>query len=233
MNMPAKYIDIHSHRPAAGRGTLTIQSLYRDFERRHPAGYYSLGLHPWYLHDAERLLGELEAQLAYPEVRAVGECGLDRTCPTDMRLQQKVFARQIRLANDCRKPLVIHCVRAFPETLAMLKEAEVPAVFHGFNKKQAIADDILAQGHYLSFGAALLRPGAAAQALARTPAGAFFLETDDSAGAGIEEIYRAAGHIRKTGEDALILQLQKNFQSIFGRGQPVQPRKLTGTGDQE
>lgn len=97
----------------------------------------------------------------------------------------------------------------------MLQDAEVPVVFHGFNNRASLAVQVLNQGHYLSFGGALLRENATAAAvLADTPADRFLLETDDQPGLDIREIYREASFIRKTGEDVIILQLQKNFQNV-------------------
>lgn len=212
--LPA-YIDMHTHQHNPDLGVLAVVNKYAQFDQLETARRYSLGLHPWYLEQATTQLEQLGAHISKPQVLALGECGLDRLCKTDMGLQKEVFARQIRLANEQRKPLVIHCVKAFPEALSMLQDAAVPVVFHGFNNKAAQAEAVLKAGHSLSFGAALLRPGAiAAQVLAFVPADRFLLETDDKSNLDIREIYRAASFIRKTGEDVIILQLQKNFQKV-------------------
>ena len=47
------------------------------------------------------------AKLAAAECVAVGECGLDETAG-DMELQEKVFKRQILIAHQLKKPLVLH-----------------------------------------------------------------------------------------------------------------------------
>lgn len=210
------YINIHTHLDQAAPGVFALLNKYENFDRLEKEKTYSIGLHPWYITDADLQLQQLEFQISAPEVWAVGECGLDALCTTDMALQKKVFARQVQLANQYRKPLIIHCVRAFPETLSLLKEAVVPVIFHGFNNKQSLAESILTQGYYLSFGKALLQPASVAAAvLATVPADRFFLETDDAQGIAIKEIYDTASFIRKTAEDAIILQLQKNFQKVL------------------
>ena len=209
------YINIHSHYQTQDDDILTLVSRYEHFERQDKTQQYSLGIHPWYIRDAATQIEQLTAHIGDPQVLALGECGLDRLCTTDWRVQVKVFAQQIALANQYRKPLVIHCVKAFPETLSMLQDAEVPVVFHGFNNRASLAVQVLNQGHYLSFGGALLRENATAAAvLADTPDDRFLLETDDQPGLDIREIYRKASFIRKTGEDVIILQLQKNFQNV-------------------
>lgn len=209
------YINIHSHHEAADPEVLTLVSRYAHFDQRDAKQRYSLGIHPWYISDAPVQLEQLATHLGDAGVLALGECGLDRLCTTDWGLQRKTFARQIALANQYRKPLVIHCVKAFPEVLSLLQDARVPVVFHGFNNRPSLAAEVLSRGHYLSFGAALLREDAAAAGvLATVPADRFLLETDDRQDLDIREIYRKASIIRKTGEDVIILQLQKNFQKV-------------------
>ena len=50
---------------------------------------------------------------------AVGECGLDRT-GGDMELQEKVLKRQILLAHQLKKPLVLHLRGKTPRTTSAL-----------------------------------------------------------------------------------------------------------------
>lgn len=210
------YIDIHSHNESSDPQVLVVQNKYADFDVLETAKWYSIGIHPWYIDEPDKQLQQLVSHINNPTVLAIGECGLDTLCKTDMVLQKRVFARQIELANQYRKPLIIHCVKAFPETLSMLKDAEVPVIFHGFNKKQSLAEEILGRGYYLSFGAPLLHTDSpAALVFASLSADRFFLETDDKTGLDIREIYNAASIIRKTGKDAIILQLQKNFQKVL------------------
>lgn len=198
---------------------LFITNGYHAFEKAEGGGLCSLGLHPWYItpDGIEHELVQIEKYASLPNVVAIGECGLDKLTNTDWSLQEDVFRRQITLANKLHKPLIIHCVRAYDEVLLLLKQEQVavPVVFHGFNKNVQIAQRILAQGYYLSFGAALLNDQSPAiMAIQVCPEDRFFLETDD-ADIAIGQIYEKATDIRKTGEDALILQLQKNFQAVF------------------
>ncbi len=216
MNHLPDYIDIHTHQPQHDPAVRAVHSKYENFDRLEQGNHYSLGIHPWYIADAAVQLHQLALAIGNTAVLAIGECGLDYYCKTDRALQQEVFTWQIQLANQYRKPLIIHCVKAFPETLSMLQAATVPVVFHGFHKKQSVARDILNQGYYLSFGATLLHADPlTASVFASVPDDRFLLETDDRAGLDIREIYKAASFIRKTGKEAIILQLQKNFQKVL------------------
>lgn len=179
----------------------------------------SLGLHPWYLQPEglQTQLGELGKWAALPNVIAIGECGLDKLTNTDWDLQVNAFAAQIALANELKKPLIIHCVKAYEEVLLLLKDkwVAVPVIFHGFNKNPRLAEQIIKSGYYLSFGAALLQPGSgAAKTIVNLPADRFFLETDDVP-ITIQQVYETCALLLKTQTDALILQLHKNYQAVF------------------
>ena len=213
-----RYIDIHTHHPAAApTGDLAVVNLYDDFARTTHGYPCSAGLHPWYLQNHETAFRGLEAIATLPNVLAVGECGLDARCNTGMQLQHAVFLKQVVLAGKVGKPLIIHCVRAFDALTHLLRDANpiVPLIIHGFNKNSRVADLLLAQGCCLSFGAAIANPNSpAAQALATIPANRFFLETDD-APVTISEVYNMAAAIRKTSAEDIILQVQNNFKTAF------------------
>lgn len=213
-----QYINLHTHQPAdpLPDDLLEIVNLHDHFERAGPGRLYSVGIHPWYITDVAKQLTEITDFAAQNKVAAIGECGLDNVCNTRRDLQLAAFEQQVALANTLGKPLIIHCVRAYTEVLSVLSNARVPAVFHGFNKKPALASGILRAGHYLSFGAALRDQSQVRQVLAAIPADRFFLETDDAA-INISEVYQAAADIRKTGMDALILQLNGNYKKVFGQ----------------
>ncbi|OSZ78639.1 hypothetical protein CAP35_10430 [Chitinophagaceae bacterium IBVUCB1] len=209
-----QYIDIHTHKKKEDDNTI-ITSLYAGYEDAVNLPYCSIGIHPWYAdgYDMDRLT----RYAALPNVVAIGECGLDKLTTTDWQLQEKLFRLQIALANELRKPLIIHCVRAYDEVLQILKQAsvQVPVVFHGYNKNEQIAQRILQVGYYLSFGAAIISDSSAVQqVLTNCPANRLFLETDD-APVSIKSIYEKAASLRKTDTDSLILQLQKNLHTVF------------------
>ncbi len=214
--MPVRYIDIHTHQSAHEKEALSVLNRYGNFDRPEGDPYCSMGLHPWYLTDLAQQLISLKQYSQHPEVLAIGECGLDALCNTPQSLQEEAFRQQIAWANELRKPLIIHCVRAYHKTLELLRKATVPVIFHGFNRKASLATTLLEQGYHLSFGKALLNAlGGLQVTFAGIPGDRFFLETDD-APMSIGEVYKTAARIRKTEEDVLILQLQNNFKTVFG-----------------
>ena len=103
-------IDIHTHRPTSA---VTIT-----------AG----GLHPW-----QAATGVIPSEAEILSADAVGEIGLDKACEVDFEQQRAVFEAQLRLAEQHKKPVVVHCVRAFEEVISALEKFTLKAViFHGF-----------------------------------------------------------------------------------------------------
>jgi TatD DNase family protein len=174
--------------------------VHEHFDKLYPQSNYSTGIHPWYIDAANSnwQLDRMKIASQASNVLAIGECGLDRLCSVDFRLQEKVFIEQIAWANEIAKPLIIHCVKAHREALALLKEHNrtVPVIFHGFNNNEDIASSIIQSRCYLSFGKSLFNPN-----LEKVFAGIFnerlFLETDDSDHT-IESIYAQAARIKNS-----------------------------------
>ena len=132
-------------------------------------------------------------------------------------MQKNYFAKQIQLANEIKKPLLIHCVKSYAEVLQILKEnkVSVPVVFHGFNKNAEQAEQIINQGYFLSFGKYLLDERGK-EVFKLLPLEKIFLETDDSP-VEIETIYKSAALAKQM--DVLILkqQIEKNAKLVFGK----------------
>lgn len=212
------YLDIHTHnKPRPGQHA--ILNVLKDFGTIPESGWYSAGLHPWYLNGqtAAESLQQLEIALHKSNVLAVGECGLDKVCDTDYQLQQQCFHQQVLFANTNNKPLILHCVKAFEDVLRILKEAKatVPVIFHGYHKSAELALQLTKAGYYLSFGKHLFQPATAA-VFETIPINHVFLETDASLHS-IEHIYKLAAAIRQTAPDVLEEQIAANAAKLFGK----------------
>ncbi len=181
--------------------------------------YYSYGLHPRYIKksDYKEELQKLERKVNERNCVAIGECGLDKLSQVDFDLQEKVFIEQIKIANHYKKPLIIHCVKAFNELINCLNinDNTVPVIIHGFNNNENIARVLLAHDCFFSFGKALLGYDSnAAKAIKNIGRKNFFLETDD-ADISIKYIYKKASELLGIDEEILKQQIQINFENIF------------------
>jgi TatD DNase family protein len=209
-------INIHTHTTPSS-DEWAIQNLYDNFASIGETGYYSIGLHPWYISmDWPAQFELLKRYSIRKNVIAIGETGLDKICKTDWQLQKEVFVAQIQLANFLQKPLIIHCVRAWDEVLEKLKneKVSVPVIFHGFNKNWLLAKRITDTGYYLSFGKALQQTRVQG-VLKQVPLSKVFLETDDAA-IEIETIYNLAAQALSIEVNVLSLQIQQNVKTVFG-----------------
>ncbi|WP_446811934.1 TatD family hydrolase [Methylomonas sp. 2BW1-5-20] len=221
LSLADAYIDIHCHQTRANQ-TLEIISIgTQDIDLvAAQKGFYSLGLHPWYLdrEDTQTALMKISAASQDPKLLAIGECGLDKAIAAPLPLQTAAFTSQIDLAKQLGKPLIIHCVRAFNELIQIKKStpnAETPWIIHGFNGNPTLAGQLIGHGFYLSFGAALLHPRShAAEALRGTPIDRLFLETD-AAKVSIDAIYATAAKMLGLDIATLRQQSLSNFKRVF------------------
>jgi TatD DNase family protein len=184
----------------------------------------SLGLHPWFIEipwqdSWQNSWQNLENLSQLSQVIAIGECGLDRNCKLPIALQTVIFQNQIQLAERLRKPLVIHCVKAFSELIALKKQTKpvMPWIIHGFHKKASVYQLLLDHGFYFSFGAAILQDQAfVTEAIATMPIGKFLLETDDRQDLQIEQIYERTAQLRKVSISTLEIELLETYQQLTG-----------------
>jgi TatD DNase family protein len=103
----------------------------------------------------DEALREIEALAALPQVRAVGETGLDhyRTGPEGHRAQEESFRAHIDIAKRTRAALVIHDRDAHDDVLRVLAEEGAPehVVFHCFSGDVEMARHCAARGWFMSF----------------------------------------------------------------------------------
>lgn len=202
------FLDIHTHQTKQRQGVVAIQSISlteSTFLAMPKTKPISIGIHPWYgkLEELEKNMKYLNVLARQENVKMIGECGLDKLKGEAMKSQLKILETQISLAEELQKPVILHCVKAFDELIAVKKRLQptVPMIIHGFNKKLEMAQQLVNQGFYLSFGTAVLQSEAVASALENIDT-AFFLETDE-AEVDVKEIYTKVAEIKKISLDEL------------------------------
>ncbi|MEK7407077.1 MAG: TatD family hydrolase [Acidobacteriota bacterium] len=166
----------------SGDGPPDLEAAIRLAEAHAPV-YATVGVHP---HDASKATPEtyrrLEEMLAHPKVTAVGEIGLDYHYDFSPReVQREVFIRQLRLAREAAKPVIIHTREAWEDTLRLLGEhAPRAGIMHCFSGGPEEARECLELGLHLSFAGVVTFPKALrVQAAARaTPLERLLAETD-------------------------------------------------------
>lgn len=216
-------LDIHTHNPENSQHAILNYPLLADFSwhtlpfaEPGAACFYSAGIHPWEL--TERNAGEQLDRLKklIPKVSfvAIGEAGLDKLATAPMELQIQLFEKQIELAEEYQLPLIVHCVKAMDELLAIKKrfQAVQPWIWHGFRGKPEQAGQLLQKGFYLSLGEHY--PD---ETMRSIPAERLFLETDD-AQLNIECILNRAAKVRDVKNETLRETIRGNVQKVFFKG---------------
>ena len=154
-----------------------------DLADKRKGLWATVGLHPIHtsksFHD-EQELGGGEAAKAFtsrgeefdyefyknlalnPKVVAIGECGLDYYRNVNQELvikkQEEVFRKQVELAIELKKPLMIHCREAFNDLISILNSyflihnSQNPGVIHFFSGTTEDAKALMNLGFSFSFG---------------------------------------------------------------------------------
>ena len=159
--------------------TVTQASETLSLAEEHDGVYACLGIHPHEagspadLHELRRLLGHERAV-------AVGETGLDYYrdyAPHDA--QRMLFDRQLALAVELGKAVVIHTRDAADDTLSALAGFDGTVILHCFSSP-ALLEPALERGWYVSFAGNVTYPKAPElrEAAKRVPRDRLLAETD-------------------------------------------------------
>ena len=218
--MKTAFIDIHTHRIKPCDNLIQIVNL--ELEAPCPEqGYYSYGIHPWALDNADFQVDEalikLKENLQQPQVIALGEAGLDKMHKASFERQIELFERQIELSEALQKPMILHDVRSHNEIIALPKKhkAQRPWIVHGFSGTEQDVKQLIGQGIYLSVGESLLHPERKIhKSFKFIDLDYQFLETD-MAEIGIELVYEAAAKILEMDLPTLQMRIFANFARIF------------------
>lgn len=159
-HLPSDITDFHTHNLQAQHAIINAPqawiltpSLFLPCE----GAYYSVGIHPWWTAEADMvrcMLDNLPTLLEHPQVIALGECGLDALQGAPLDEQERIFTKQIVLAEAYHLPITLHIVRAYDRLLRLRKQLRPTTQWtvHGFRGKPALAQQLLCAGINLSFG---------------------------------------------------------------------------------
>ncbi len=179
-----------------------------DLAHKYDGVFAAVGLHPIHteksFHDAQELGASDDARgfisrgeefdydyykklAEEPKVVAIGECGLDyyRLTEDTKKKQEEVFIKQIELAHEVKKPLMIHCREAFHDLIAILtaKRSMVtaqsnPGVIHFFSGTLDDAAHLMDLGFSFSFGGVVTFARSYEKLVKGIPLERILLETD-------------------------------------------------------
>lgn len=210
------YYNIHTHHFSNNNEIVELVNQYpNEVDTKLPN--FTVGIHPWYLNENTFLddLTVIENAIQHPNFKAVGECGLDKRIETSIEIQKKILIPQLVLAEKYKKPVILHCVAAYQEIIEIKKELKltIPMVIHGFSKNDQVAESLIKNGFYLSFGKYLLQNPELENVLKTIPLNQLFLETD-MIDQTIFEVYSKAERVLNRNLEPII---EENYNRVFNQ----------------
>ena len=219
--IPIPYIDIHTHSFQKEMDTITVQNIYpgEGFAAFGGRNFYSAGLHPWHIKSPDQNNAELimiEEAAEFNHVIFIGECGLDKKANTNFDEQKRVFEAQAFIAEEYKKPLIIHCVKAFNEIIELHKKLhpKMPWIMHGYNRNIQITKQLEKMGILFSFGENLFNPDLKAiESFKYLSVEKIFFETDEFDGE-VKNMYLQGAKLKNICEETLRKAVWENFKRI-------------------
>ncbi len=177
--------NIHTHKVEFDKEGYSVKYILNtspeDFSNKyqiHSDSYFSCGIHPWDAADSEKKLDLLKSIAAEPTIVAIGEIGLDKLKGPDLEIQVNTFRQQIKIAIAVQKPIIIHCVKAWDELIALYKEykTNIPWIIHGYRGNPEQTKQLSKLGFKFSIGERFNE-----ESIRLIPLHSLFCETDMSA----------------------------------------------------
>lgn len=196
------FVDIHTHIDNQS----VIKIVNENFEEKV---LKTEGVHPWKVCACDNEIPRLRLGMT----AAIGEVGLDKVHKETFEKQVEVFEEMIRLSESYRKPMIVHCVRAYSEIIEIRKKtkATMPWVIHGFNSSVETMRQLLKHNMYISLGEVLYRnENQTVEILKNIPVERLFLETDVS-GRDIKDVYAKAAALSGWDLEFLCKKIFENY----------------------
>ena len=147
---------------------------------------------------------------------AIGECGLDyyRLTNDTKEAQERTFLQQIELADEVKKPLMIHCRNAFADLTRVLQATSHklqanPGVIHFFSGTKDDAKELLGLGFSFSFGGVITFAREYDEVVRYIPLERMVLETDAPYVAPVP-------HRGKRNEPVYVVEVAKKVAELKG-----------------
>ncbi|TVR70607.1 MAG: hypothetical protein EA408_11060 [Marinilabiliales bacterium] len=221
-----KWLNIHSHKRLYENEVVVVSCTPGEAVAVADTGNVpvSAGVHPWHIRNNsadDEQLDLLSEAVRKPAVIAVGEAGLDNAVDLPLDIQEKIFVAQALIAARAGKPVIIHCVRAYPDIIRLRKRFSdaPPWIVHGFGGNRQEVQQLLRHDIYISLGAAFTEGSKKIlEAVREIPPGRVFFETDE-ADTGVEDVYSSYSRFRGIDRESMRERVWNNYKNVFRAGE--------------
>ena len=163
---------------------------------------------------------------------ALGEIGLDYHWYKDTKdAQKELFIRQIKIAKELNKPIIVHSRDALNDTYEILKEYPCKGVLHCYSGSKEMAKEFVKLGYYISIAGPITWKNAKEplEVIKVVPLDRLLIETDcpyltpaPNRGKRNEPsnvIYTARKIMEELGidEESFLTQINENYDTLFNR----------------
>lgn len=241
------------------------RAVFEYAEKYQEGVYAAVGLHPLHLAEVEikeKIYSEqsrtiesekikfktrteefdrekYENLACHSKVLAIGEIGFDNKSAASFEAQKKTFLDQLQLAEDIKKPVIIHCRGYHDELIEILKSAQIntdkkqidtnkKGVIHFFSGNWAQAQEYFNLGFLISFTGVITYAKDWDKVIKNAPLEKIMVETDCPYVAPqphrgernlpyyVEYIARKIAEIKGLSFDEVAEQTTKNARKLFG-----------------
>jgi TatD DNase family protein len=250
------YIDLHSHidmykeeeipqivnnAKAAGLKIIVTSGIDPKSNRhilelmdRYPILKGSMGIYP--IDALEKELGgplniDVDAEIEFikknrDRVSAIGEIGLDYKNGENKELQKEIFQKLLYLAEDIKKPVIIHSRKAEADAVEMLESTNLKKiVLHCFSGKRNLMLKARDNGWYFTIPTNIVRSEQFQYMAKEVNISHLFCETDSpflspfpekrNEPAFVVESYRKIAEIKKMDLEEVSKIIYMNWQKVF------------------
>lgn len=185
----------------------------KELHQRHS---FSCGIHPWYSEDSDTQMTYLTEIASNPRIVAIGETGLDKLKGPSFDVQIPVFKEHIKLSETLKKPIIIHCVKAWEELLKVKKETKPtqPWIIHGYRGKPELTKRLITEGFKFSVGENIN-----IESMQLIPIDSLFCETDEG-DMTIREVYMQTSQALNIDINEFADKIAKNVRNMFPSVKP-------------
>ena len=205
------------------------------YANRYPFVYAAVGLHPENIEDGwTQTLDEIRTLAqSEPRVRAIGEIGLDYYWDNEPHeVQQKWFIRQLELAGEVKKPVIIHSREAAADTMYIMKNYAqgLDGVIHCYSYSREMAEEYVKMGFYIGIGGVVTFKNAKKlkDVAAAIPIEKIVLETDcpymapepyrgkRNQSSYIRYVAEKIAELKEMSQEEVIAVTEKNARDLYG-----------------
>ena len=206
----------------------------QELAEKYPFIYAGVGIHPDYVgslnEEKLRMLAELCKK---SKTVVVGEIGLDYYWDNEPHeVQQKWFIRQLELAGEVKKPVIIHSREAAADTMYIMKNYAqgLDGVIHCYSYSREMAEEYVKMGFYIGIGGVVTFKNAKKlkDVAAAIPIEKIVLETDcpymapepyrgkRNQSSYIRYVAEKIAELKEMSQEEVIAVTEKNARDLYG-----------------